>query len=984
MEEPFSKITMTTNGNESDSSDDDVAFASLDFDGVNFDDTPTFDRTSSKSEKSVLSAEKRLLFGSFQFQKNASINKNKEDDNDDDDDGDNEDDNDDNDIVQELMNELFNGSYCQVLKSSFAGEFFHGVEHGISVSQTIRDRVLSICTTTASCVKVEFLAIAALNLFLQLNYTGPSLEQIAKEHMMNDDDAVNPLLGIDPHPCFRELLHYDNEQNSDTNKDTSLTAPKRDVNYHNSVLAELAVDGDWPSQICQVPYLLLLSRSILSTLANPSRHNWTQSVGGLKYDIQIQQDPLQSYSCSTVASTLTAVHVWSARAVVAHQRLLQCRRGEPSSTLWEEAQVTFQNARDAYCDHVDTHKGQDDHFEDRMQAATIMLEWGLAQHHFYHPSCNVSFLKAMEYSSLKVEVTGAVGKRTKFQQEATAQMLVRAVSRSIPIVTMNDAEKGVIQRQLVEHSEDELLLERIKFNDDNENEIEHLSILDQAILLSLCLDVKNNNPADGLTGEQMGAYLARVLDHHDDWMVYSTGLLERSWLEFERSHGRERAILQIQALSDQHTNRLTITQSTFESIEESAPVQDRLRNLHIIVYPPRWSMLADLAERYASMGIVTSAAEIFADVEMWDEVVECYTIAGKSSKAEQIVRERLAQVETPRMWAALGDITNEPEYYEKALELSKGRYSSAYVSLGKYHFEKGEITKAVENYLKAVKVRPLLPIVWFRLGTISMQLKDWTMALSAFTEVVQQEPQEADAWANIAAVHMHNKNPLEAYPALNESLKYSRNNWRVWISKLYTCIDLYKYDEAIQACDILLDLKAKNNYSEKVPDLEEKCVRAILGAVLKKYKDSYGDAVALDSARRTLSRFHELLDRMTSSTKTDPWVWDTFACLNEAVGCDKAVLENLMKEYRSLQSYKGWETDQFQVLKVIQVVAHISRFHTIDGTKDSLVKCKFLLKGTINKIKAAYVDATKIPVELDKLEIILVDVESKLESDEYC
>jgi hypothetical protein len=73
--------------------------------------------------------------------------------------------------------------------------------------------------------------------------------------------------------------------------------------------------------------------------------------------------------------------------------------------------------------------------------------------------------------------------------------------------------------------------------------VKHLTVLDQTILLALCLDVKNSNPDDGLSGEEMKAFLARVLDHHDDWMVYSTALLE-SWLEFEQNHGRERAILQ--------------------------------------------------------------------------------------------------------------------------------------------------------------------------------------------------------------------------------------------------------------------------------------------------------------------------------------------------------------------------------------------------------------------------------------------------------
>lgn len=45
---------------------------------------------------------------------------------------------------------------------------------------------------------------------------------------------------------------------------------------------------------------------------------------------------------------------------------------------------------------------------------------------------------------------------------------------------------------------------------------------------------------------QMRPYVARVLEHPANWMVYSTALLERSWLDFESQYGRERAVLQIQ------------------------------------------------------------------------------------------------------------------------------------------------------------------------------------------------------------------------------------------------------------------------------------------------------------------------------------------------------------------------------------------------------------------------------------------------------
>eukprot|EP00957_Ditylum_brightwellii_P142308 10842156-Ditylum_brightwellii.AAC.1 len=55
-----------------------------------------------------------------------------------------------------------------------------------------------------------------------------------------------------------------------------------------------------------------------------------------------------------------------------------------------------------------------------------------------------------------------------------------------------------------------------------------LTELDQAILPLLCFDVKNTNPVDGLTGEQMSAYLERVLHQHDEWMIYATALIERA------------------------------------------------------------------------------------------------------------------------------------------------------------------------------------------------------------------------------------------------------------------------------------------------------------------------------------------------------------------------------------------------------------------------------------------------------------------------
>jgi len=544
-----------------------------------------------------------------------------------------------------------------------------------------------------------------------------------------------------------------------------------------------------------------------------------------------------------------------------------------------------------------------------------------------------------------------------------------------------DTQQERVEKQMIQHDEETILLNKVKYVSSEDNVHYQLTILEQVILLALCLDVKNDNPMDGLTAEQMGAFLERVLQQHDDWMVYATALLERAWLESERNHTRERAILQIQALADQHTNRLTLTQSTFQAaVEDSAPPQERLRNLHSIVYPPRWVVLRDLAERYAKIGIVTTAAELFEEIERWDDVVECYQRAGKENKAEEVIRKRLKEAETPRMWAALGDIKNDPKYYERALKVSNGRFSGAYVALGKFHSDKGDLPKAAQYFKEAVRLKPLSTHVWFRLGAISMNLKDWEFALHAFSEVVQQEPEEADAWANVAAIHMHNKNPSEAYPALVESLKLNRNNWRVWASKLWTCMDLKKYDEAIQASIALMDLRTKRNASEKIPTPEERVIRAIVGGAISQYEQAVkgGDIPAVDSGKRTISRVRELLSKVKSCVKNEPWIFETCAFFNEKIGRTDQVVKELMKEYRALHNILGWETDTVALPRICMVINQLFDLHVEEAKVESMKKFKFLVNGAVRKVRAAYFDLNRLPKEINDLETILSSIETQV------
>ena len=146
-----------------------------------------------------------------------------------------------------------------------------------------------------TCIELEIIGIASLDLFLQLNYTGPSMDRGLKPE--EEEEASHPLDGINPHAMFQALSNNVNEKSQHSIEPLiSALAPLSSVSeehgapnfekekgihslketnttdaFHNAVLSELAIDGEWPFQVCVAPYFLLLARALLSILAEPTR-----------------------------------------------------------------------------------------------------------------------------------------------------------------------------------------------------------------------------------------------------------------------------------------------------------------------------------------------------------------------------------------------------------------------------------------------------------------------------------------------------------------------------------------------------------------------------------------------------------------------------------------------------------------------------------------------------------------------------------------
>lgn len=516
-----------------------------------------------------------------------------------------------------------------------------------------------------------------------------------------------------------------------------LIAPVTEVTIQEKAISELARGGEPAYHLARVPVFLRLSQVLL---ALPFEH------------------------------CLSALW-WRLRADFIHQQILDEPVALPATLLSSLETLSASVAAEPDL------------------AGRLLLEKGLLEHQFSHDKLAAElFVQAAKSTGLEYELTGALGKRTKFQQFDLSQLVLLAEShleddksdiRPPPLNTQVEvSEKASLPETLALN--DDTLLEQTEFTSSdpssNSSRLSHidpssqppLHPLDQCILLALCLNVKNTSPTHGLTGEQMSPYVARVISHPRNWSVHTMALLLRSRLESSRTRTVERSTLQLQALIDQMPTA-------------DSSIQERFFYLHSIPMPSKWEMERELAMRFLQLGVVKSALEIFERLEMWEEVVKCWGALERPEKAITIVRDllagRIAEAEevlsrgktTPadrrtihdkareaKLWCILGDLEpqNAVEHYQQAWDVSQKKSGRAMRSLGGYHFARGNYADAITCLKRAVAINPLLSRSWFILGCAAMRIENWEEAKNAFGRCVAIDEDDGESWSNLASMYL--------------------------------------------------------------------------------------------------------------------------------------------------------------------------------------------------------------------------------------
>ncbi|KAK7061190.1 TPR-region domain-containing protein [Favolaschia claudopus] len=683
--------------------------------------------------------------------------------------------------VLELAKSVVDGDFATALQSPSAKRLFAGVS-----TDTDATRLNIDLTITGDPIEDDILrlvlAVACLQSFVQINWTGPEL-----------DFQVRDVL--------------------------QLTSETAESDLHRLAISELSYGGEPAYHLTRYAMLLRLAQLLFDL---PSQH------------------------CQSLLW-------WRLRATIVHQQILDETSPPPPLILSALEPLTS-----VYASNPDL-------------AGRLELEKGLLQHFTSQDKLAAEhFVNAARLTGMEYELTGALGKRTKFQVTELSQLILLAESQ------LKNEEKSSSSASVESSSTGSQVPETLALNDDTlleqtaftssspsaHSRLAHLNPsaqpalhpLDQSILLAMCLNVKNTSPVHGLTAEQMSPYIARVISHPVNWSVHTMALLLRARLESGRTRTVERATLQLQALIEQMPTA-------------DAPVAERLRYTFDLPLPSKWEMEKELALRFLTLGAVRSALEIFERLEMWEEVVKCWQSMERRDKGIEIVRDllegrkaeadvvlargkadttevRRAKMDLAReakLWCLLGDLEpeNAADHYRRAWTVSKETAGRAIRSLGGYHFSRGEYPEAIDCLQKAVAINPLLSRSWFILGCASMRVEDWTLAKTAFSRCVAIDEEDGESWSNLASMYMRMgasqitadddstetgsklsavpfENKLLAFRALKQGLRSAYDNWRMWYNFMIVSIEVGELSEAARALGRIIEHRGAEGVDEDV------------------------------------------------------------------------------------------------------------------------------------------------------------------------
>lgn len=239
---------------------------------------------------------------------------------------------------------------------------------------------------------------------------------------------------------------------------------------------------------------------------------------------------------------------------------------------------------------------------------------------------------------VKYELVGKLGKRTRHQEKDTAQLALD--------VTIED--KGNVERVPVNNFtlptnlklKDDVRLETVVYSDNTECKYE-FSDIEQKLLLMIIEEMVSSKPRDDLFYEEIEPFINLILGQKNTWTVRVAVLTLRCKLESKHNRTIERSLQQCEEV--------------LNAIRKDDPHPlNRVGGVYSTGWQPFWNTLAQYADLMLNTGLVKASLDIYLQLQLWEEVIVCYTILKMRHKAAEIIKQELAKKETVKLWCLLG------------------------------------------------------------------------------------------------------------------------------------------------------------------------------------------------------------------------------------------------------------------------------------------------------------------------------------------
>ncbi|XP_011862842.1 PREDICTED: tetratricopeptide repeat protein 27 [Vollenhovia emeryi] len=637
---------------------------------------------------------------------------------------------------------------------------------------------------------------------------------------------------------------------------------------------------------------------------------------------------------------------WLFRATFLHQRVLE----EDSGVLFEELENLVTKIHRL---HIVAN--------DPLCRLLFTLEVVTFYQYYTRIQNSEEYLESAQTAvGIKLHLEGAMGKRTKYQQEEKAQLYLKIEVESndtFPSIACKDLPKAL-------KLNDEVRLEDIEFSE--RKEVVELGMMEEAVILARYFQLLRSRPKDHLTDEEIKPYLTKVIDSTRNWTLKMNSLCYRCFLESTHKKTVERSMLQLEFLLKDHN-------------DAKAPVARRMDLFFASGMKPVWILEEKWAELMVSLGLLHQALEVFTKLKVWEQVIYCYSELNLKHKAAEIIEQEISKKPTVNLWCLLGDTTGNVSHYETAWRLSGERSSRVQRHWGHYYFNKKDYAEAIPHLKLSVELNNIQTTVWFRLGYAALQVEDWKLAATAYRrycDLEETEYQCFEAWNNLAKAYIKLGDKPRAWKCLQDAIKCNYNRWEVWDNLMIVSIDLGHFSEVIRCYHRILDLK--NTHSD-VPVL-----KILTNAIINNINDSDGNP-----ASRLLKNTLELFGRITSNVVNNADLWRMYAellLLRQTDVDNEKAAQCLQQAHRFMTSNSDWWRDKDTARNVLELCCSLAQTYLCCTTDSSSVKkrrmlgsAKLSLQGVVKRIQAQEWDNEDVTTQLTRVEQYLATIISELE-----